>query len=148
MITATWGTRSFKADATKCASEIMEICEKMESATPQQILEKARDESTELHKCFTWDDSKAAEKYRTFEARQVVCCLKIVEQKPDKEPEATPIRVFYKTGNDSGYKPTQLILKQPDEYKALVERCRKELLTIKQKFHNINEFDEIWELIN
>lgn len=49
MLTATWGKHFFKADATKCASEIMEICDQMESATPQQILEKARDESTELH---------------------------------------------------------------------------------------------------
>lgn len=41
MLTATWGKHFFKADATKCASEIMEICDQMESATPQQILEKA-----------------------------------------------------------------------------------------------------------
>lgn len=38
MLTATWGKHFFKADATKCASEIMEICDQMESATPQQIL--------------------------------------------------------------------------------------------------------------
>lgn len=37
---ATWGTYRFKADAQKCADEIMEICEELESATPQQILEK------------------------------------------------------------------------------------------------------------
>lgn len=47
---ATWGTYRFKADAQKCADEIMEICEELESATPQQILEKARDGNTELHK--------------------------------------------------------------------------------------------------
>lgn len=46
---ATWGTYRFKADAQKCADEIMEICEELESATPQQILEKARDGNTELH---------------------------------------------------------------------------------------------------
>lgn len=27
MLTATWGKHFFKADATKCASEIMEICD-------------------------------------------------------------------------------------------------------------------------
>ena len=37
---ATWGTFKFKADAQKCADEIMEICQELESATPQQILEK------------------------------------------------------------------------------------------------------------
>ena len=134
MLTATWGKHFFKADATKCASEIMEICDQMESATPQQILEKARDESTELHKCFTWDDSIAAEKYRIHEARQIVCQLKIVEQDIDNKQKPTAIRVFYKTDGKSGYKPTQLILKQPDEYEALLERCRNELPSVKQKY--------------
>lgn len=145
---ATWGTFKFKADAQKCADEIMEICEELESATPQQILEKARDSNTELHKCFTWDNTEAAEKWRISEARTVVRNLKIIEQKSDKQPEPTTIRVFYKTDNESGYKPTKLILKKPDEYKALVERCRSELLAIKQKFNSISEYKEIWELIN
>nr|DAT54754.1 MAG TPA: hypothetical protein [Caudoviricetes sp.] len=145
---ATWGTRFFKADAQKCADEIMEICDKLESATPQEILEKARDSSTELHKCFTWDDTVASEKWRLHEARNIVCNLKIVDKREDKKSEVVPIRVFYKTDDQSGYKPTKLILKKPDEYKALVERCRSELLAIKQKFQNISEFDEIWELIN
>ena len=145
---ATWGTFKFKADAQKCADEIMEICEELESATPQQILEKARDSNTELHKCFTWDDTEAAEKWRISEARAVVRNLKIIEQKPDKQTEPTTIRVFYKTDNETGYKPTKLSLKKPDEYKALVERCRSELLAIKQKFNSISEYEEIWELIN
>jgi hypothetical protein len=145
---ATWGTFKFKADAQKCADEIMEICEELESATPQQILEKARDSNTELHKCFTWDDTEAAEKWRISEARAVVRNLKIIEQKPDKQTEPTAIRVFYKTDNESGYKPTKLILKKPDEYKSLVERCRSELLAIKQKFNSISEYEEIWEMIN
>ena len=145
---ATWGTFKFKADAQKCADEIMEICEELESATPQQILEKARDSNTELHKCFTWDDTEAAEKWRISEARAVVRNLKIIEQKPDKQPEPTTIRVFYKTDNESGYKPTKLILKKTDEYKSLVERCRSELLAIKQKSNSISEYEEIWEMIN
>ena len=145
---ATWGTFKFKADAQKCADEIMEICEELESATPQQILEKARDSNTELHKCFTWDDTEAAEKWRISEARAVVRNLKIIEQNPDKQSDPTTIRVFYKTDNESGYKPTKLILKKPDEYKSLVERCRSELLAIKQKFNSISEYEEIWEMIN
>ena len=145
---ATWGVYKFKADAQKCADEIMEICDELESATPQQILDKARDSNTELHKCFTWDDTEAAEKWRITEARSVVRNLKIIEVKPDKEPEPTTIRVFYKTDNSGGYKPTKLILKKPDEYKTLVERCRSELLAVKQKFQNISEYEEIWEMIN
>ena len=50
---APWGAYKSKADAQKCADEIMEICEELESATSHQILEKARDGNTELHKCYS-----------------------------------------------------------------------------------------------
>ena len=44
----------YKADAQKVADEIGD-----KKVTPQEILEKARDETSELHKCFEWDDSVA-----------------------------------------------------------------------------------------
>lgn len=144
----TWGTYKFKGDVQKCADEIMQICDDLQSATPQAILEKAKDSNTELHKCFTWDDTKAAEKWRLQEARILVCNIKIVDEKSEKEPVQTSIRFFYKTDNDSGYKPTQLILRREDEYKKLLERCSNELRAIKNKFQNLSEFDQIWELIN
>ena len=80
----------FKADANQVANEIADIGE---NATPKQIVEKARNESTELHKCFDWDDTTAAEKWRIQQARQVVCCL-VIKQVDDRTNE-TPIRTFY-----------------------------------------------------
>lgn len=71
-----------------------------------------------------------------------------MEQDIDNKSKPTAIRVFYKTDGKSGYKPTKLILKQPDEYEALLERCRNELLSVKQKYQNISEYEEVWELIN
>ena len=54
MITATWKiTGIFNADAQKVAEEINKIGDEV---TPDQIVEAARDESTELHKCFEWDE--------------------------------------------------------------------------------------------
>lgn len=141
------GNTFFNADAQKCADEIMEICDNLGSANPKEIVEKAKDSNTELHKCFTWDDSVASEKWRLHEARKIVCALKIVDKREDREPDKTPIRVFYKTDNQSGYKPTKLILKNPDEYKQLVERCRHELLALKSKYHTVSEYSEIWEMI-
>lgn len=79
--------------------------------------------------------------------RQVVCNLKITVIEHET-PKPTSLRVFYKTDNITGYKPTKLIVKKPDEYEALVKRCRNELMAIKQKFHNVSEYEEIWEMIN
>ena len=60
----------FKAEAQKVADEIGE-----NKVTPQEVLEKARDENSELHKCFEWNDSVAAEKYRLQQARAIIINL-------------------------------------------------------------------------
>lgn len=52
MIITSWKIKGiFKADAQKVSEEIAEIGETVE---PSEIVEKARNESTELHKCFEW----------------------------------------------------------------------------------------------
>ena len=43
----------YKADAEKVSKEI----ESIPNATPSRILEYARNENSELHKCFEWDDT-------------------------------------------------------------------------------------------
>ena len=139
------GTR-FGADAQKCYEEIMEICDDLGSVSPHMVLEKAREESSELHKCFTWDDSIAAEKWRLNEARVVVRQLVIKEvEVPKDRPE---VRVLYKTDYESGYKPTQIIIRKEDEYKALLERAWAELRAFKAKYSMLEELREIMELID
>lgn len=147
-IVAKWsatGTR-FGADAQKCYEEIMEICNDLDSASPRDVLDKARDESTELHKCFTWDDSVASERWRIHEARLVTRQLVIKEVKvPKDRPE---VRLFYKTDSKPGYKPTQIIVRKEDEYKALLARAYAELRTFKAKYSMLEELREIFELID
>lgn len=63
------GEKLYKGvSAPKVYDEIAAIGD---SATPEQIVEAARDESSELHKCFTWNDTEAADKWRKQEARQI-----------------------------------------------------------------------------
>ena len=147
MIVAKWSAvgTTFKADAQKCYEEIMEICDGLDSATPQDILDRARDENSELHKCFTWDDSIAAERYRINEARLITRQLVIKEEVvPTDRPE---VRLFYKTDNESGYKPTELILQKEDEYKALLKRAYAELQAFKVKYSMLKELQGIFEQI-
>lgn len=143
-VIAKWaaGQRCFSADAQKCADEIMEIGK---DVSPQEVLEKARDEDTELHKCFTWDDEVAAEKYRVMQARRVLQFLVIKEEvEPEDRPE---VRFFYKTDNQTGYKPTEFIVKNDDEHKLLLQRAWSELRAFKAKYSMLEELSEIFELI-
>lgn len=142
MIFAKWknGCR-ISADAQKVADEILAIGE---SATTAQILDKARDEKTELHKCFDWNDAEAAEKWRLQQARHIVCNLVIKETSDAPKPE---VRVFFKTENDSGYKPTVLIMQDKDEYQKLLARALAELNSFRVKYKTLTELDGVFDVI-
>ncbi|MBQ5511712.1 MAG: biopolymer transporter ExbD, partial [Prevotella sp.] len=101
-IIATWRTPGvFKADAQKVCDELQEIGEEF---TPEDIVEAAEDEDKELHKCFEWDDTKAAHKYRIHQAVILTSQLVFRRDIPDKEPPPAPVRVFNKTDSAGGYK--------------------------------------------
>lgn len=143
MIFAAWksGCR-ISADAQKVADEILAIGK---SATTAQILDKARDEKTELHKCFDWDDAEAAEKWRLQQARHIVCNLVIKEKTDAPKPE---VRVFFKTDNESGYKPTVLIMQDKDEYRKLLDRALAELNSFRSKYKTLVELDGVFDAID
>ena len=62
-----WGFLKFKANAQKCYDEITEAYG--EEFTAEQVLDLAENPRTELHKCFQWDDEKAARSWRLEQAR-------------------------------------------------------------------------------
>ena len=141
-VKATWRINGiFKADADKVYNEIKSIGDEV---TPEQILEKARNKNTELYKCFEWDDSKAAEKWRLHQARNITVQLVIAHECNTE----TPIRIFSKTTEKSGYKETIKIVHNKDEYKQLLERAYAELKEFKRKYASLKELDYIISLID
>lgn len=143
MIFASWKSGSrYSADAQKVAEEIYSIGS---SATTAQILDKARDTNTELHKCFEWDDTKAAESWRRQQARMLVCNLVIKEEnRPIQTPE---IRLFFKTDENDGYKATTLIMQDKDEYQKLLANALKELTSFQRKYRSLSELENVFDAI-
>ncbi len=143
MIVATWKTSGlFKADAQKVAKELTDMGDEI---APPEIVDKARDETTELHKCFEWRDDIAAEKYRIYQARQLMCNLVVVEQ--EKKDTQEPVRLMFKTRESEGYKPLPVILSKPDEYQALLARANEELRRFKEKYKMLKELNDIFDMI-
>ena len=143
-ITATWKfgfSTLHKANAQLVAEEIASIGE---SATPAQIVDKARDSGTELHKCFEWDDAIAAEKHRLYQARQVVCHLIIRETVREDKP---PVRFFFKAEGGSGYQPTQIIVRNQDKYQALLASAMRDLEALRVKYHSLTELESVFDAI-
>lgn len=130
----------FKADATKCYEEMQEL----EEVTPENVLEYASDESSELHKCFEWNDSIAANKYRLQQARSVIQYLVVTDEKKEREP----VRVFQITSQPNVYQTTRFFLEQPDEYEALLKRAKEELAAFKKRYRSLTELEAVFEAID
>ena len=135
-----WSMKLFKADANKVYADLEKIKEK----TPQNIVDYAEAHpKSELHKCFTWDDTKAANEWRKFEARQVVRLLVFED---DNEEEPTKIRVLQKTAE--AYKPVTQIIRNEDEYKELLKRAKAELASFKERYKTLVELESVLEAID
>lgn len=129
----------YKADAQKCYEEIGDS-----SVSPEEVLNKARDKKTELHKCFEWDDKVAGEKYRLQQARMIINLLVIVPKKEDSEP----VRVFQITSQKNTYQPTRLFMQQPDEYQRLLKRAKDELTAIRNRYKMLSELENVFDAID
>lgn len=141
----TWRNPSyFKGiSATKVHDELSSL----ENVTPKAIVEKARDENTELHACFEWDDSIAAQKHREQQARIMLSQLIVVRNKADKK-NVTPVRLYVNIKKHSQtYEPISVVVKDKDKYEQMLNRARLELVAFTNKYNTLAEFKELIETI-
>ena len=128
------------ADAQKVAEEILSLGDHAET---EEILDMARNESTEIHKLIEWRDDVAAEKYRLEQVRHIQRDLQIVEiglnkKQPAKKLEI-PVRMFYNLKGETGYRPTPVIIQDEDLHKKLLRTARLELEAFMKKYAILSE---------
>lgn len=148
---ASWrpeASKYYKADAQKVAEEILSLGSHAET---EEILDMARDESTEIHKLIEWNDDIAAEKYRLEQVRHIQHDLQIVKiglnkKQPTKKLEV-PVRMFFNLHGETGYRPTPVIIQDEDLHKKLLRTARLELEAFMKKYNILSELHPLIEEI-
>lgn len=139
----TWSYKLFKANAELVYSDI----ENIEKKTPQNLVDYAEDHpESELYKCFTWDDTKAASEWRRQEARQVLRLLVYEEDSTEENEPPMQIRVLQNVNQE--YKPVREIVQNDDEYKTLLKRAKAELASFRERYKQIAELETVIDAIN
>ena len=139
-------------DPKKVAEEIYSISGSEEEPTKAQIVEKARDETSELHDLFEWNDSVAAEKWREDQAGHILRTLKVTFVKndaPQEKREPIPVRLFY--GNPQkkeGFVSIVRIMGNEELYAQLLERAKAELQSLRKKYAMLQELAPVFEMID
>jgi hypothetical protein len=106
-------------DEHACLNDILE--ENDGVLTVDAVLEAAQDETSPLHKHFTWDDSKAAQEYRRWQARSLIAkCRVVVESRPDTHVRAFVSLPSDRTQEGGGYRWRYDVLQDKDQTAELL----------------------------
>ena len=142
-----WGAIKFRGDPVIVSKEISSLGDEVK---PQQIVKYAEEHpDSELYKCFTWDDNRAAEKWRLHEARNIVLNLKVTYQDADEQPLTNePVRLMLRTENTGGYKPTIKIVQNLSEREGMLRMAMAELQAFRKKYASLSELEKVFEAID
>lgn len=113
---------------------------------PAHVVEFARDPTTALHSRFDWDDGSAAEKYRIWQARQLISVfVTVIEGTTD------PVRVWASLPDDreeeGGYRLTIDVLRDPLGRRQLLDTALRELEVFQRKYSALTELAKLFAAI-
>lgn len=141
-----------RKDAPVVIKTLKEIETKHGLITPLAVIQAARHPKSALHKFFTWDDRKAADKYRLVEARQLICSVYV--RHADSE-ESVPVRAFVNIKVDGeeeeshqGYVSQNTMLRAPNLQQQILTYARNQLLLWRSKFGHLEAFYGISKAID
>lgn len=115
--------------------------ERLGEFAPKDVVDAARPVSSPIHKFFEWNDSIAAEKFRLFQARNMVNHVQIVIRRPDGEEE--PTKAFHSIrmmpDDDEGlieakYVSIRVVSSREDDRKQVIANALRELQGWKERY--------------
>jgi len=105
-----WGYNSKGVDPEKIYRELSIIHDKNNGILPNQVVQVAKSPKSELHKCFDWDNTKASDKWRLHQARQVIKAIRIIKEDVSESPRICYIKI------DDKYKSVSTVIMNESEY--------------------------------
>lgn len=120
-------------DPEVAADALFEIERKHGDLTPEIIVGEAKKKRHPLHKCFEWDDTKAAHKFRLSQASSIMRVLVTVT---DDNEDDEPVRVFvnvYDAGHKS-YRQLNDVLSDDALREQLFNRLLSDISSLERKY--------------
>jgi len=119
------------------------------SVLPQQVVEFAIDETTELHSYFEWDENEAAAKYRLHQARTLLRVhVRLILPNGDPENVRAFVSLTDDRRNRNGYRPMVSVLEDEELRRALVIDAIGELRVFERKYKALNELSAVFEAVH
>jgi hypothetical protein len=116
---------------------------------PRAVVDEARPEESPIHDRFTWDDHVAGEKYRVYEARDLI--KRVVMVLPDKPEQKVPVYVSLgsdRVGDGGGYRPLPQVLSSEDLEREMLRTAYAELQSIRKRYADLKQLAGVMRAID
>jgi len=140
------GTR-YSVEAQVAGEHLESLEYKHGALTPDLVVREARKKSSPLHPCFTWDDTKAAESYRRFEARKLTGSVLVVTQQttePVRAFHSVPITITSDDEQARGYVSLDVAIADESHRNHLLQQAFRDLAAWRNKYAELKELHSIF----
>lgn len=112
---------------------------------PADVVDAARPLESPLHSRFEWDDNEAAQRYRLWQARQLIA---VTVEYIGSGKEAILSRVFVSLTSDrrdaAGYRTIESVMTDKDSRSELLADAMKEMETFQKKYAELKELATVF----
>lgn len=130
--------------AEQIASELEALRAASGLLLPEAVVEWARGHpESALHSQFEWDDAKAAQEHRVWQARRVIAVYVVAD---DGGRKFVSLSIDRK--GDGGYRDVQDVIADDELRKVLVRDALAELKRVKAKYEHIRELASVYSEID
>ena len=159
---------SFKVSADTVVGVLNRIEQKEGEVTKESFLDYSRDENSETHSLFEWDDSVAAEKYRLKQASNIISQLEVTIIHEDSEPREITAQIVDNVEQGKSieskisafvniapkapamsatYYNVNRAMSNTDTRKQVLRNALFELKAFEREYRNFTEVAELFEVI-
>ena len=135
------------ADPQKVGNAIEKIRKRDGSVTTAAVVKAARPKNSPLHKCFQWDDSIAAEKYRQYQAGAIIRHLQVRHEDAPKTPTRAyeHVSVTEDDGTEKrAYQDIETIMSDPISRDELLARAICEAISFRKRYRTLSELAKVF----
>jgi hypothetical protein len=126
-----------KARREKIASELAALA-KRGRLVPQRVVEWARTHrGSVLHSCFEWSDTKAAEQYRIWQARELIVSVEVVY--PDGKARQVYVSPVQARTTREGYHRLVDVMNDADRRSRFLTQALDELERVCSRYEDLCE---------
>lgn len=137
-----WKSGAKIAGNAQAAGEQFEMLSRSETGlTPAAVVDANRPEDAPLHKAFDWDDESAAEKYRLYQARNIINCILTVAEK--ENGEQTDTRAYVRLTEAESYEPLATVLQVTEKRESLLNQAKTDMRIFTNKYKSLKEVSRV-----